>query len=295
SIRPRYKRGAIHARPAGHGGLMRPKAEETAMKRSAPSTRRKREEAPYRIATQFAVTRVLAEAITLAEAAPKILQAIGQTVGWEVGAIWELDRQANLLRCVELWHSPSVKVANFGPKTRETSFPPGVGLPGRVWSTAKPTWVANVVEDPNFPRAPFAAKDGLRGAFGFPILCGCEAVGVLEFFSHEVREPDSELLEMFGAIGSQIGQFIERRRAEAALKDSEILYHSLLEGLPVMVLRKDLQGRFTFANQRFCAELGKSLAEILGKTDFDFFPPELAAKYQKDDRPVTETRTTFET
>src|SRR5437879_268553 len=100
---------------------------------------------------------------------------------------------------------------------------------------------------------------------------------------------------MFGAIGSQIGHFIERRRAEVALKDSESLYHSLLEGLPVMVLRKDLQGRFTFANQRFCAELGKSRDEIVGKTDFDFFPPELAAKYQQDDRRVTETRTTFET
>jgi len=222
------------------------------MKRSAPTTRRKREEAPHRIATQFAVTRVLAEAVTLAEAAPKIVQAIGETVGWEVGVIWELDRHANLLRCVDVWHSPSVNVANFEPETRKSSFRPGVGLPGRVWSTGKPVWIANVVEDVNFPRARFAAKDGLHGAFGFPILCGSEAVGVLEFFSSELREPDSELLEMLGAIGSQIGQFIERRRAEMALKDSESLYHSLLEGLPVMVLRKDLQGRFTFANQRFC-------------------------------------------
>jgi len=265
------------------------------MKRPAPTVRRKPERAPRRIATQFAVTRVLAEAVTLAEAAPKIVQAIGETVGWEVGAIWELDRQANLLRCVDLWHSPSLNVANFEQKTRESTIPPGVGLPGRVWATGKPAWIANVLEDPNFPRAPFAAKDGLHGAFGFPILCGGEVAGVLEFFSREVREPDSELLEMFGAIGSQIGQFIERRRAEAALKDSESLYHSLLEGLPVMVLRKDLQGRFTFANQRFCAELGKSIAEIVGKTDFDFFPPELAAKYQQDDRRVTGTRTTFET
>jgi PAS domain S-box-containing protein len=265
------------------------------MKGSAPTPRGKPKEGPQRIATQFAVTRVLAEAVTLAEAAPKIVQAIGETVGWEVGAIWELDRQANLLRCVDVWHSPSVNVANFEPITRESSFRPGAGLPGRVWSTGKPAWIASVGEDPNLPRAPFAVKDGLRGAFGFPILCGCETVGVLEFFSHEVRKPGSELLEMFGAIGSQIGQFIERRHAEASLKDSERLYHSLLEGLPVMVLRKNLQGRFTFANQRFCAELGKSLAEILGKTDFDFFPPELAAKYQEDDRRVTDTRITFET
>src|SRR5579859_5068630 len=265
------------------------------MKRSAPRTRRKRQEAPHRIATQFAVTRVLAEAATLAEAAPKIAQAIGEIVGWEVGVIWELDRQANLLRCVDVWHSPSVKLASFEPRLRESTFCPEVGLPGRVWSTRKHAWIPNIAEDENFPNAGFATKVGIQGAFGFPILCGSEAVGVVEFLGREVREPDGELLEMFGAIGSQLGQFVERRRAEAALKDSESLYHSLLEGLPVMILRKDLQGRFTFANQRFCAELGKSVADIIGKTDFDFFPPELAAKYQEDDRRVTQTRTTFET
>jgi len=266
------------------------------MKRSAPSTRRKRQEARYRIATQFAVTRVLAEAVTLAEAAPKIVQAIGETVGWEMGAIWEQDRQTNLLRCVDVWHSPSVKkVANFEPKLRRSIFGPEVGLPGRVWSTGKTAWIPNILQDANFPDAGLAAQDGLHGAFGFPILCGSEAVGVVGFLSRELQEPDTELLEMFGAIGSQLGQFIERQRAEAALKDSESFYHSLLEGLPVMILRKDLQGRFTFANQRFCAELGKSLSEIVGKTDFDFFPAELAAKYQEDDRRVTQTRTTFET
>jgi PAS domain S-box-containing protein len=266
------------------------------MKRSAPSTRRKRKEARHRIATQFAVTRVLAEAVTLAEAAPKIVQAIGETVGWEMGAIWELDRQTNLLRCVDVWHSPSVKKGtNFEPKLRGSIFGPEIGLPGRVWSTGKTAWIPNILRTRTFRTQGLPPKTDYTGRFGFPILCDSEAVGVVGFLSRELQEPDTELLEMFGAIGSQLGQFIERQRAEAALKDSESFYHSLLEGLPVMILRKDLQGRFTFANQRFCAELGKSLSEIVGKTDFDFFPAELATKYQEDDRRVTQTRTTFET
>jgi two-component system, NtrC family, sensor kinase len=81
----------------------------------------------------------------------------------------------------------------------------------------------------------------------------------------------------------------ERRRAVKALRETEVLYHSLVETLPQMILRKDLEGRFTFANQRFCAELGKSLKEILGKTDFDFYPRELAEKYRRDDRRVIES------
>jgi signal transduction histidine kinase len=74
-----------------------------------------------------------------------------------------------------------------------------------------------------------------------------------------------------------------------ARRDSEALYHSLLESLPLSVFRKDLDGRFTFANSRFCATLGRRPDEILGRTDADFFPPELAAKYRADDRRILET------
>ncbi len=86
-----------------------------------------------------------------------------------------------------------------------------------------------------------------------------------------------------------------RREAEAKLRDSEVLYHSLVETLPQNIFRKDLQERFTFANQQFCRALGRPLEEILGKTDFDFFPAEMAAKYQRDDRLVLETGKSFET
>src|SRR3954452_25095173 len=81
----------------------------------------------------------------------------------------------------------------------------------------------------------------------------------------------------------------ERIRAVRALRETEVIYHSLVETLPQKILRKDLDGRFTFANQRFCSELGCSLKEILGKTDFDFFPRELAEKYRRDDRRVIES------
>ncbi|WP_165221328.1 sensor histidine kinase [Aquisphaera insulae] len=81
----------------------------------------------------------------------------------------------------------------------------------------------------------------------------------------------------------------ERRRAVQALRESEVLYYSLVETLPQNILRKDLDGAFTFANRRFCAELGRSLDQILGRTDFDFYPRELAEKYRRDDRRVIES------
>ena len=89
--------------------------------------------------------------------------------------------------------------------------------------------------------------------------------------------------------------FALRREAEAKVKDSEALYHSLVETLSQNIFRKDLEERFTFGNRQFCKTLGKSLEEIVGKTDYDFFPKELAAKYQQDDAQVMAARQSFET
>jgi two-component system sensor histidine kinase/response regulator len=87
----------------------------------------------------------------------------------------------------------------------------------------------------------------------------------------------------------------EHRRAEAARKASEAFYEALVENLPQNILCKDLNGRFTFVNQRFCRLLGRSREEIIGRTDFDLFPRELAAQYQADDQRVMATGGTFET
>lgn len=81
----------------------------------------------------------------------------------------------------------------------------------------------------------------------------------------------------------------QRDEAQRALRESEVIHHSLVETLPQSILRKDLEGRFTFVNKRFCAELGRKDHEIIGKTDFDFYPEELARKYREDDRRVVES------
>jgi len=183
---------------------------------AADVTERKLED--VRLAAQYAVTRVLAEAPDLVVGAPKVLQAICEGLGWSVGAIWRVDEKENRLRCVETWHAPSAQLKEFDRNTRTRTFAPGIGLPGRVWSSARPVWIEDVTQDGNFPRAAIAAREDLHAAFCFPILLGSEVLGVLEFFSHEIQQPDSRLLEMMGAIGSQIGQFIERKNAEDALR-----------------------------------------------------------------------------
>ena len=116
---------------------------------------------------------------------------------------------------------PSIDVSVFAAVTREIKFRRGIGLPGRVWDSATPAWITDVLKDNNFPRAPVAISVGFHGAVGFPIKLDNEVLGVLEFFSRETKERDDEFQEMVANLGTQLGQFIERQRAEAALRESE--------------------------------------------------------------------------
>lgn len=181
----------------------------------------KRRQTEKRQAAQLAVSLVLADSRTIGEAAPKLLQAICETAGWEVGGIWHVDKTVSLLRCDAVWQISAEHTEEFASLTREITFPLGIGLPGRVWDKREPAWIPDVLKDSNFPRAPVAAKAGLHGAIGFPILLGQEVLGVLEFFSREVREPDGELVQMMTEIGIKVGQLIQRGLLEEQLRQSQ--------------------------------------------------------------------------
>jgi len=185
-----------------------------------------RKQAERRLSTGYAVTRVLAEAESLAAATPLILMSICEGLDWEVGALWRLDETANVMRCVSMWHDPRMSFPKFIAATHSITYARGEGHPGRIWEMGQASWNPDLPENSkNFPRSPVAREEGLHASFGFPIRTGDAVTGVVEFFSRSIRKLESELMEMFDSIGSQIGQFIERRHAENELK----LYADYLE------------------------------------------------------------------
>jgi signal transduction histidine kinase/DNA-binding response OmpR family regulator/HAMP domain-containing protein len=167
--------------------------------------------------TSQTLTRHLAESTSKDDVRPKLLQALCEGLGWTVGAIWRLERGADVLRCVEVWLQPGAGCEGFGEVTRATTLAPGAGLPGRMWTSHQPAWIEDVTTDQNFPRAQAALDCGLHTAFGFPVFYQNDLSGFVELFSQEIHPPDKELILMGAALGSQIGQFIVRKEAEADL------------------------------------------------------------------------------
>ena len=220
-----------------------------------------------RRAAQYAAAMALADATTLVEAMPRILESICKGLGWDHGALWEFSSEANALRCVATWHEPTRKIDEFEAMSRRTEMAPGIGLPGRVWASGKPAWIEDVVADANFPRAKIAAREGLHGALGFPILVEDRVVGVMEFFSREIQEPDEALLELLATVGSQIGQFTERRRAEEEL---DRFFSISLDMLCVA----GMDGYFKRLNAAWEKTLGFTRDELRARPYLDFIHPD---------------------
>ena len=225
-----------------------------------------RRQAEQRLQVQEAVSRVLAEAPTLEDATPNIIRALCEMAGWDVGALWSVNRSANEMVCLQVWHVPSVEVPEFEVVTRRMTFASGVGMPGRVWSSGKPAWVPDVTTDSNFPRAPLAVKEGLHAAFCFPIKSGDEIVGAIECFSREVREPNENFLQMLPSLGNQIGQVIERRKTEEQLRAKEAQLRLVTGITAVMLAQCDRELRYTFVNRAYTEMLGLRPEQIIGKT-----------------------------
>ncbi|HUR84742.1 MAG TPA: ATP-binding protein [Solirubrobacteraceae bacterium] len=164
---------------------------------------------------QHGVVLALAQASDVPSALAGALDAIGAGLDWDVAAFWSADRSGSVMRCDQVWHADGDALAQFAAATRELEVAPGFGLPGRVWEQRHALWIENLQRERELPRRLPSARAELLTAVCVPVSSDGELVGALELFSTHARRREPELLAILDAIGSQIGQFVARKRAEA--------------------------------------------------------------------------------
>jgi signal transduction histidine kinase len=168
------------------------------------------------LALLVAVARAANDSSDVGDALSRAISCVCAHTGWPVGHVYLTDPVVGLAPTA-IWHIDHPdRFETFRRVTEVTPLAFGEGLGGRVLASGEPVWLADVTVDANFPRARITADIGVRGAFGFPILVGAEAVGVMEFFTDTIQPPNTRLLEVMGQIGTELGRAIERDRARAA-------------------------------------------------------------------------------
>lgn len=238
--------------------------------------------AESRLRTEHAVAVGLAEAGTLTEAMPSVLEAICRVADWEVGLLWASSEEDAALHWEAEWHNSSTPAAEFIEASRHTSFASGVGLPGRVWASGKAAWITDVGQDANFPRQQAADRVGLHGAVCFPVPTGGEVRAVMEFFSRAVRPPNQDLLVMMQVVGRQVGEFVRRRQAEDALRQSEARQAAVVAAALDCIVAMDHTGRVVDWNPAAERVFGYTRIEAIGREMAQLIiPPSLRDQHRK--------------
>jgi diguanylate cyclase (GGDEF)-like protein len=189
-----------------------------------------------RLMMEHAVTRVLADAENLDEVVPTIIETICRNMGWHYGALYRHHPDEGIFRCEDTWGIDADPIREFiASVSRRTVAVAdgGQGIVRRTFALGKPVWISDIAKDDTLRRKALVIKAGLHGAFAFPLSAGKQVLGILEFFHADVLEPDAMLLETADSIGSQIGQYIVRRKAEA---EKHLAMHDALTGLPSRLL-----------------------------------------------------------
>jgi len=169
---------------------------------------------------EHTVARYVTEADSVSAALKAVIRAVCEALDWECGRFFRVEDDAGVLRFAESWSRPGPQFDLYIARSREITYAPGVGLAGMVWQSGEPVWVADITRDARVSQKAIAIEAGVRGAFVFPVNSEGEMIGVLAFNSREIRVPDEHLLQTIRVIGSQIGQFVQRKQAEEALRKS---------------------------------------------------------------------------
>lgn len=210
---------------------------------------------------EHAVSRSLAEADSVTAAVQATVRAICETEGWECGRYFRWDDKAGMLRFADAWGIPDDAVLQFLAKSRELSYAPGVGLAGKVWQSRQPLWATDITQDARVDQVGLARGMGMRGAFVFPVISEGKAIGVLAFNSHDVRQPEDRLMQAISAIGSQIGQFLQRKQREEELRR----FRTAMDVSEDMIWLIDpVRMRIIDVNDTACRKLGYTREELLG-------------------------------
>jgi PAS domain S-box-containing protein len=239
-----------------------------------------REIAAGRLAAEHAVARVLSESSSRRDATRRLLEAIGEALDFDLAGIWTI--KDDTMQCVDMWHRPGVRVAEFEEASRHAAFNRGVGLPGRVWEAGGAVWVDNLEENPTFPRAALAARAGLRSGVGFLIRGSKGVLGMVELHAREELEPDPSLLDTLDGVGSRIGQYIERRTAEEAVHQSEAHKGAVLASSLDGIITMDHEGRVIEFNPAAERTFGYTRDEAVGRVLAELvIPPDLRQRHRE--------------
>jgi PAS domain S-box-containing protein len=213
------------------------------------------------------LTKAINDAKDLNRALEVTLGQVCETTGWEYGEVWIPSANDGEIKCSAVGYNRLAKLKLFRRISEGLAFPPGVGIPGRVWGTKQPEWNQDVSIQPLSwsSRANMAKKCGIKAGFGVPILADDQVLAVLIFFTVEKRAEDPTLVRLVSSVALQLGSLMQRKQAEEQLRATNQTLQTLIQTSPLGIITLDTNANVTTWNPAAEKLFGWKEAEVLGK------------------------------
>jgi diguanylate cyclase (GGDEF)-like protein/PAS domain S-box-containing protein len=196
-----------------------------------------------------AVTSIMADASTPAEAIQDILETVCRRAGWDLGTVWAA-RELSDDRLEWSWHNPSLDPPDRGDVDGES------------------------------PRQ-LAERSGLHRTLSVPIRSGAQVFGGMAFFGRSPDAPHDDLVRLLTAIGRQVGVYLERHQAEEAIRRSEARKTAILDGALDAIVTTDALGRIVEFNPAAERTFDYSREEVIGREVAELLvPPSVRERYR---------------
>jgi PAS domain S-box-containing protein len=233
-----------------------------------------------RLQAQTGAARVLLSSDSELEGVRALLRVVCESHGWALGEYWAPSAEGPVLHLATRWADPRAGLDTFVEATASVTVDTGSGLAGRVLDRDEPVRIERVTEDPEFIRAEAAGRAGIEGAYAVPVpLTGTNAI--LLFLDTEPADDDPELLDSLAALGAQLGQFIDRRRAEEGLRESEDRFRTFARTVPDPAFLLDHAGHILYANRAVTGTFGYEPRELYGEPFAMLLPERHRARHEE--------------
>jgi PAS domain S-box-containing protein len=239
------------------------------------TTRRRNER---RMGFQLSLARAVTRAERLEDVAEPMVEAMGTTFDCWACVYWKAE--AEELVPVAVWSDRAAVADDFTERVLASRPAGDAGLATFVRGTAEPRWDIDLDDDPVVMANPRAGHR--RGSFAFPILTAGKVDAVVQLCSDDMRGPDDEMLALLETVADRIGQLIDRRRAEAAVAESEARKSAVLSSALDCIITIDSENRILEFNPAAERTFGYRAEDVLGRDMTDLLiPPPLREHHRR--------------
>lgn len=214
------------------------------------------------------LTQLISEAPDFHSALGVTLRQVCELTHWDYGEAWLPCADNTALECSPAWYGNTTNLEQFRQESETLVFKPNIGLPGRIWTSHQPEWIADIsAQSAAIVMRPKAQEAGLNAGFGVPILIGDRVLAVLIFFFTQSRATDKRWVELVTAVAMQLGLVMQRKLLEEELRQERDFSQTLIETSSAFFVAIDANGKTIMINQCFLNALGYTLNEVIG-TDY---------------------------